>query len=159
MIVKRSLLMVLAWANSFAVVGPTAASESNCTQNRVDGTTIPSTTSMIYPTPTVTPFYQWENNNGYCGEVSMMQAGLNNGQWMSQFNARLVCGVGLSQSGPDSGSKSWCASHKNIPDYNTQLLIESPNTGVSGPNPFANAATCLANSQLSGATAITHPHF
>ena len=151
MIAKRSLL-VLAWANSFVVVGPTAASESNCTQNRVDGTTIPSTTSMIYPTPTVTPFYQWENNNGYCGEVSIMQAGLNNGQWMSQFNARLVCGVGLSQSGPDSGGKTWCANHKNIPDYNAQLLIENPNTSVSGPNLFANAATCLTNSQLSGAT-------
>jgi hypothetical protein len=95
MLAKRSLL-VLAWANSFAIVGPAAASESNCIQNRVDGTTIPSTKYMIYSAPTVTPFYQWENNNGYCGEVSMMQAGLNNGQWMSQFNARLVCGVGLS---------------------------------------------------------------
>ena len=31
----------------------------------------------------------------------MMQAGLNNGQWMSQFNARLISGTGLSQSGPE----------------------------------------------------------
>ena len=91
----------------------------------------------------------------------MMQAGLNSGQWMSQFNARLVCGASLpppnsttplSQSGPDG----WCSSHKNLPNYNAQLLIEDPNStngvSVSGPNPYANAATCLANSRLSGTT-------
>ena len=90
-----------------------------------------------------------------------MQAGLNSGQWMSQFNARLVCGASLpppnsttplSQSGPDG----WCSSHKNLPNYNAQLLIEDPNStngvSVSGPNPYANAATCLANSRLSGTT-------
>jgi hypothetical protein len=99
----------------------------------------------------VAPFYQWENDNGYCGEVSMMQAGLNNGQWMSQFNARLVCGTGLSQTGPGAGD-SWCSSHNNFPDYNAQLLIEDPNTGVTGSNPYANAAVCLANFRLSGTT-------
>lgn len=151
LIMSKPSLLVLVLANAVAIAGPIAAAELNCTQNRVDGTTIPSTASMIYPSQTVTPFYQWENDNGYCGEVSMMQAGLNNGQWMSQFNARLVCGVGLSQSGPGPDN-SWCAGHKNIPDYNAQLLIETPDTGVSGPNPFANAATCLANSQVLGAT-------
>jgi hypothetical protein len=126
----------------------TEAAESNCTQNRVDGTTIPATTSYIYPSQTVVPFYQWENNDGYCGEVSMMQAGLNNGQWMSQLNARLVCGTGLSQSGPNG----WCSSHKNVPNYNAQLLIEDPGTGVSGPNTYADAALCVSNSQLAGKT-------
>ena len=29
----------------------------------------------------------------------MIEAGLSNGQWMSQFNGRLICGTGLSQSG------------------------------------------------------------
>jgi hypothetical protein len=33
--------------------------------------------------------------DGYCGEVFMMQAGLINGQWMSQFNARLISGTGF----------------------------------------------------------------
>ncbi len=150
MIAKRSIL-VLVLANSIAAFGPAAASESNCTQNRVDGTTIPVTTSMIYPAETVRPFYQWENDNGYCGEVSMMQAGLNNGQWMSQFDARLICGVGLSQSGPGPND-AWCDRHKNVPNYNAQLLLENPDTGVSGPNHFASAATCLANSRLSAAT-------
>jgi hypothetical protein len=122
--------------------------QSDCTQTRVDGTTIPDSTSFIYPSQNVVPFYQWENNNGYCGEVSMMQAGLNNGQWMSQFNARLVCGTGLSQSGPDN----WCGEHHNIPNYNAQLLIEDPDTNVSGADPYANAATCLANFRLAGKT-------
>ena len=71
--------------------------ESACGQKLVDGATPPSTVFYIYPRQPLQPFYQWENNDGYCGEVSMMQAGLNNGQWMSQFNARLICGAGLSQ--------------------------------------------------------------
>ncbi len=94
------------------------------------------------------PFYQWENNDGYCGEVSMMEAGLNNGQWMSQYNARLICGTGLSQSGPDGA----CATHYGQVNFNAQLLIENPGTGVSGPNTYADAAQCLANSRLSATT-------
>jgi hypothetical protein len=128
------------------------AAETNCTQNRVDGSSIPSTNAYIYPARQLVPFYQWENDNGYCGETSMMQAGMNNGQWMSQFNARLVCRTELSQSGPDKNDQSWCSTHKNIPNYNAQLLIEDPGTGVSGPNPFASAAACLANSRLSAKT-------
>lgn len=155
-LINKPLILALVLVNTIVAVPPIEAAESNCTQNRVDGTTKPNRTWYLSPTQgvvssypqTVVPFYQWENDNGYCGEVSMMQAGLNSGQWMSQFNARLVCGTGLSQSGPGS----WCSSHKNLPDYNAQLLIEDPNTGVSGPNPYANAAACLANSQLSGKT-------
>jgi hypothetical protein len=124
------------------------ASEPNCTQNRVDGSNPPATTYYIYPAQPVVPFYQWENNNGYCGEVSLMQAGMAHGQWMSQFNARLICGTGLSQSGPDG----WCSAHKNVPHYNAQVLIEDPNTGVSGPLTYADAAACIANSRLVGTT-------
>jgi hypothetical protein len=127
------------------VVTMAQASEPDCGQKLVDGTTPPPTTYYIYPRQPVAPFYQWENNDGYCGEVSMMQAGLNNGQWMSQFNARLVCGTGLSQSGPNGA----CATHQNQVDYNAQLLIEDPETGVSGPNTYADAALCLSNSRLS----------
>jgi hypothetical protein len=43
----------------------------------------------------IAPFYQWENNNGYCGEVSAIQAGMLNGQFMSQFHARRICGATL----------------------------------------------------------------
>jgi hypothetical protein len=137
------------------------AAELNCSQTLVDGTTMPPMDSSQYiiirPAQTGLPFYQWENDNAYCGEVSMIQAGLNNGQWMSQFNARLVCGAtlpkstsSLSQSGPDG----WCSNYNNLPNYNAQLLIEDPDSSVivSGTSPYANAAVCLANSRLSGTT-------
>ena len=106
------------------------------------------TTAFIYPRQPVKPFYQWENNDGYCGEVSMIEAGLSNGQWMSQFNARLICGTGLSQSGPNGA----CAAHSGKVNYNAQLLIEDPGTGATGPNTYANASLCLANSRLQGTT-------
>ena len=124
------------------------AAEPGCGQSLVDGTTPPSTASYIYPRQALQPFYQWENNDGYCGEVSMMQAGLSNGQWMSQFNARLICGTGLSQSGPNGA----CSAHRGQVNYNAQLLLESPGTGVSGPNTYADAAMCLSNSRLNAAT-------
>jgi hypothetical protein len=132
----------------FFVAAVSPGAEPNCGQSLVDGSTPPSTVSYIYPRQTVQPFYQWENNDGYCGEVSMMQAGLNNGQWMSQFNARLICGTGLSQSGPNGA----CAAHHNQVNYNAQLLIEDPGTGVSGPNTYAAAALCLSNSRLAATT-------
>lgn len=145
---KQSALLMSVLAGVFALVTNSSANEPGCTQTLVDGTIPPATTYFIYPRQTVTPFYQWENNDGYCGEVSMMQAGLNNGQWMSQFNARLICGTGLSQSGPDGA----CAAHNNKVNYNAQLLIEDPGTGVSGSNQYADAALCLANSRLSAST-------
>jgi hypothetical protein len=123
------------------------AEQKNCSQTEIDGTTPPATQYFIDPRVPVMPFYQWENNNGYCGEVAIMEAGLNNGQWLSQYNMRLVCGTGLSQSGPNG----FCAKH-GVPNFNAQVLIENPDTGVSGPNRYAAAATCLANSRLHATT-------
>ena len=144
------LLLVPAFglAALFASVATARAAESDCGQKLVDGTTPPATAFYIYPRQPIKPFYQWENNDGYCGEVSMMQAGLNNGQWMSQFNARLICGSGLSQSGADGA----CSAHHGRVNFNAQLLIEDPGTGVSGPNRYADAAMCLSNSRLSATT-------
>jgi hypothetical protein len=122
------------------------AAEKGCGQALVDGTTPPATTAFIAPPHPITPFYQWENNDGYCGEVSMMQGGLAHGQYMSQYNARAICGTGLSQSGPGNA----CATHANQTNYNAQLLIENPGTGVTGPNTYAYAALCVANSRLAG---------
>jgi len=131
-----------------AAPGSLRAAEASCGQALVDGSTPPATTAFITPRAPVTPFYQWENNDGYCGEVTLIQAGLANGQWMSQLNARLICGTGLSQSGPAGA----CAAHGNTPNYNAQLLIETPGTGVTGPNTYADAAECMANSRLTGVT-------
>lgn len=47
--------------------------------------------------PTLTLVLQFEANNGYCGEVSVMStASALGGTWMSQYNARAVCGASLS---------------------------------------------------------------
>lgn len=116
----------------------------SCTQNRVDGTSIPTTTFTISPAKSVTPYYQWNNNLGYCGEVSLIQAGMNQGQWMSQYQARLLCGSGLSQSGPEGG----CARHKSRPNFNAQLLLEPRGKGTSGRRAFSSAQVCLSNARL-----------
>ncbi len=133
---------------ALVLAGAARAAEPGCRQVLVDGTTPPQTRFMIAPRAPVTPFYQWESNNGYCGEVSLMQAGLVNGQWMSQYDARLVCGAGLSQTGPNGA----CHAHQQQSNYNAQLLIEDPGTGVSGPNIYADAAQCMANARLAGTT-------
>jgi len=41
----------------------------------------------------IPPRLQWEANGGYCGEVSLISAGLYYGQYLSQFDAR-VCAIG-----------------------------------------------------------------
>jgi len=146
--IKNCVLILVFGLAGLSAVANARAAEPDCGQQLVDGTTPPATSFYVYPRQPLQPFYQWENNDGYCGEVSMTQAGLNNGQWMSQFNARLICGTGLSQSGPNGA----CAAHGGQVDYNAQLLIESPGTGVSGPNAYANAAQCLSNSRLSDTT-------
>jgi hypothetical protein len=125
-------------------LAPLQAASPNCSQTRLDGTTPPGRTYTITPAQTVTPFYQWQSNNGYCGEVSLIQAGLNHGQWLSQYQARLLCGTGLLQAGP----RGWCQNHQSNPHHNAQLLLETPNTGVTGPYLYANAATCLQNARL-----------
>jgi hypothetical protein len=121
--------------------------------------------SYIYPRQGVTPYYQWESNDGYCGEVSLISSGMVNGQWMSQYNARLICGAfaGLATNG--SGATLLQAGNPltTLPNYNAQLLIESPGTGVSGPDDFAHSALCGANSQLQTAiypytTGFKHPN-
>jgi hypothetical protein len=124
-----------------------------CDQTRFGRSAVPPSKAFILPRQTVAPFYQWQNNKGYCGEVSLIQSGLNNGQWISQYNARLLCGTGLSQAGPGT----WCQKHKNEDgaNYNAQLLLETPGTGVSGTEPFASAGVCLANFRLS---ATTYPY-
>jgi hypothetical protein len=125
------------------------AAEPGCGQFLVDRTIPPPTRFTISPRDPVTPFYQWESNDGYCGEVSLMQAGMAGaGQWMSQYATRLVCGTGLGQTGPNGA----CQAHHRQTDYNAQLLIEDPGTGVSGPHIYADAAQCMANARLAGTT-------
>jgi hypothetical protein len=121
-----------------------------CNQSLV-GATPPSTLSTIDSALPVRPFYQWENNNGYCGETSMIEAGLRHGQWTSQYNARLLCGAqGNGQDAPvgtpllQTGPSGFCSANQETPDYNAQLLLES--------RAAAYAGTCLSNFRLACTT-------
>jgi hypothetical protein len=116
-----------------------------------------ATRYYIYPRQGVTPYYQWESNDGYCGETSLISSGMVNGQWMSQYSGRLICGAfsGLATDG--SGASLLQAGNplRKLPNYNAQLLIEAPDTGVSGPDDFAHAALCGANARLN---TVTYPY-
>jgi hypothetical protein len=118
-----------------------------CDQTLLDYPLPPAKAHTITPRRPIVPFYQWENNDGYCGEVSLLQAAMNNGQWMSQLNVRLLCGaylledggeVSASQAGPDG----YCAAHGQNPYEYAQLLF----TCQAG---CAAAARCLSNARLS----------
>ncbi len=127
---KRTLFFITLFTSAFtSVVAAHGLPLRNSTQN------------FIVPKNPVAPFRQWMKNNGYCGEVSLIQAGMNQGQWMSQYNARLICGTGLSQSGPDG----FCAANQGESNYNAQLLLENVNPGDAR---FASADLCLKNSRL-----------
>ena len=128
-----AIFLTLLVAIAGAVAGRAEAPAPGCGQARVEarlGAPAPpaASTSHIIPSGTAAPFYQWESNKGYCGEVSLMSAGLINDQWMSQYNARLVCGglfgpetngygAGLQQAGNPPGANG---------NYNAELLIENP---------------------------------
>jgi len=121
--------------------------EGPCNQSLIDKLP-PATTYYIYPRVAIQPFYQWENNFGYCGEVSMIQAGLANGEWMSQYDARLVCGAGLGQSGPPTTTDAWCSKY-GVANYNAEVLLEEPNTGVGGNiQAWGVMSQCAANMRL-----------
>ncbi len=110
-----------------------------------------ASTSYIVPNATVAPFYQWESNNGYCGEVSLMSAGLAAGQWISQYNTRIICGGFFGPEANGSGVSLLQAGNPltKSDDYNAELLIENPSQGLTGPYDYDWAARCAANAGLS----------
>jgi hypothetical protein len=140
---------------TLSLTTPALASAPGCGQAQVEkllGAPAPPgpSQSYIYPRQGVSPYYQWESNDGYCGEVSLINSGMVNGQWMSQYSARLICGAfaGLATNGNGASLLQAGNPLTKLPNYNAQLLIESPGTGVSGPDDFAYSALCGANSQL-----------
>ncbi len=45
----------------------------------------------------VPPRYQWDGNEGYCGEVSLISASLFYGTYISQYDIRAIAGKGKAQ--------------------------------------------------------------
>ncbi len=134
---------------------PASAAAPGCGQAKVEsllGAPPPPGPSLHYIVPdgTVTPFYQWENNNGYCGEVSLMSAGLANGQWVSQYNTRLVCGgfFGPEADGTGPSLRQAGIHPRKTGNLNAQLLIETPYQGLTGPYDYDWAKRCATNAGL-----------
>ncbi len=50
----------------------------------------------------IPPRHQWEANYGYCGEVSLISAGLYYGQYVSQYDARAIASKNADQSAEES---------------------------------------------------------
>ena len=150
-----AIMLSLAVTAMSVVLNTAHASAAGCGQAEVEkllGAPAPPGPSAYYvvPNATVAPFYQWESNNGYCGEVSLMSAGLANGQWMSQYNARMVCGGFF---GPETNGYGASLEQAGTPpgkngNYNAELLLENPNQGLTGPNDYDWAARCAANAGL-----------
>jgi hypothetical protein len=155
----RNVVSGLAWAlpllAASTVFCRAEASAPNCGQAKVEqvqgGPPPPGpSTNYIVPRGNVGPFYQWESNNGYCGEASLMQAGLANGQWISQYNTRLLCGAffGPQTNGYGASLKQAGNPPSGFGNYNAQVLLQTPNQNLSGPNDFGFAARCAANARL-----------
>lgn len=157
-IVKTAAAVVAALV-ILAVPQRLLAAVPGCGQAQVEtllGAPSPPGPSPVYiePRREITPFYQWESNDGYCGEVSLISSGMVNGQWMSQFNARLVCGAFFGRESDRHGASLLQAGNPPTaqPNYNAQLLIENPATGVSGEYDFAHAWRCGTNARLATTT-------
>ena len=50
----------------------------------------------------IPPRLQWNENYGYCGEVSLISAGLYYGQYISQYEARTLASPNIPQNDPNS---------------------------------------------------------
>lgn len=50
----------------------------------------------------IPPRLQWNENNGYCGEVSFISVGLYDGQYLSQYDARAIASNGTPQYEPSA---------------------------------------------------------
>ncbi|GAM22595.1 hypothetical protein SAMD00019534_057700, partial [Acytostelium subglobosum LB1] len=70
--------------------------------------------------------YQWNENHGYCGEVSFISAGLHFGQYVSQYETRALASPGVPQNKASSqlligvnGAKAASAMRLNYEEWDT----------------------------------------
>jgi hypothetical protein len=114
-----------------------------CNQFSAEGSLPPVNLLNVFsPSSPVTPFYQWDSNNGYCCEVCLIQAGLANGQWISQYNAR-------STATPFTTNTQTGKSKNGINFLSQMLFDDFAPTGTTGANSFGNAAANLKLSATS----------
>jgi hypothetical protein len=114
---------------------------------------------LISPPPRPRP-RRWENNNGYCGEVSLIASGMALGQWTSQLNARAVASPfsppAVVQTSAASCADSDCA-------YPAQMLLDDVQPrGVTNIAPAANNLKLVGSyydsrAQASGTAVRTQP--
>ena len=135
------------------------ANELECGQGLLEktlGAKLNETNSLQFIEPAVPAqiIYQWNANNGYCGEASLISAGLANGQYMSQADARLACGAFMGNASDGSGPSLLQGGEMgtNTINYNAQMLLEYADAGVSGANDFGQGPRCAANSGLDATT-------
>ena len=72
-----------------------------------------------------TPRLQWTANNGYCGEMSLITAGMRFGQYYSQYDVRNV--VALTQKGPNGCTGTQCQSDPTATAPQQQQLLVGVN--------------------------------
>lgn len=63
-----------------------------------NGTTSANASELYIRANDIPPRHQWEANFGYCGEVSLISAGLYYGQYVSQYDARAIASKNADQS-------------------------------------------------------------
>lgn len=69
----------------------------------------------------IPPRLQWNGNFGYCGEVSLISAGLYYGQYISQYDARSIASPSI----PQNKSKSQLMLGRNANDAASQMCLNA----------------------------------
>lgn len=118
-----------------------AGAPKKCSQSSVDRTSLgsffdadnDSTIFRFQPRGVgVKGFYQWENNNGYCGEVSLIQSAMGFGIWISQLNMRAIASpfpVDISQTGKRREGKIDFLSQMLLDDYSPPFNMSTDSFG------------------------------
>lgn len=146
-------LMALSQLTSFTA-------SAACSQTSLDSMIPPSRTYSFRPRVPLVGFYQWANNNGYCGEVSLLQSGLALGQWISQFNARSIASAyasNIAQTGSPYEGRIEFLSQLLLDDFMPPGYANANNFGTAAANMKLNATAFKSSLQQSGTLVRTGP--
>jgi hypothetical protein len=158
-LVSLAVLFAAVLANGQSVVTNTYNYNPSCNQTtgNANESLPPTTTYYIQPRAPIQGNFQWQNMLGYCGEVTNLNsAAAMAGTYMNQYNARGLCGTGLSQSGWPPQNDNWCkgiapagyGSTGKETDNNAEVEMEndySNNYGITGPYVTAEMISCARN--------------